>query len=93
MVQVSVYVFVPDPEMVTVWLPLDANVPVQPPDAVHAVALIVDQVIVVEPPSATLDDPNDSIGKTRTVFAWINPNPDWVLGDWAAIGKALLRNV
>lgn len=79
--------------MVTVWLPFGANVPLQLPDAVHVVALIVDQVIVVEPPTARLDDPNDSVGKTRTVFAWINPNPDWVLGDWAAIGKALFRNV
>jgi len=79
--------------MVTVWLPFAANVPLQLPDAVHAVALIVDHVIVVDPPSATLGDPNDSVGATRTVFAWINPKPDWVLGDWSAIGKALLRNV
>jgi hypothetical protein len=60
---------VPDVDKVTVWLPLAANVPLQAPEAVHEVALIVDHVRVVEPPSATVGAASDMAGTASAVVA------------------------
>jgi hypothetical protein len=67
---------VPAAVTVTVWLPFAANTPLQLPDAVQPVALMVDQVSVVEPPTATVDEPRDIAGTANAVSAWINPYPD-----------------
>jgi hypothetical protein len=64
---------VPAAVRVTVWLPFAANAPVQLPDAVQPVALMVDQVSVVEPPTATVDEPRDMAGTASAVFACISP--------------------
>ena len=60
---------VPAAVTVTVWLPFAANAPDQLPDAVQAVALMVDQVSVVEPPTATVDEPRDMAGIANAVSA------------------------
>jgi hypothetical protein len=72
-VQVSEYWLAPGPETVTVWLPLAAKFPLQLPEAMQLVALIVDQVSVVEPPTATVYAPNVSAGTANAVSAWMNP--------------------
>jgi hypothetical protein len=54
-----------------------ALVPLQPPDAVHEVALVVDQVSVLEPPELTVAGlaPMDTVGGgavfTVTVTDWL----------------------
>ena len=57
-------------------MPLSAFVPLHPPDAVQAVALVADQVSVELPPLATVVGPADKVtigaGEvTVTVAAWV----------------------
>jgi hypothetical protein len=52
-VQVSEYMVVPVRAPV-LWVPLVANAPLQPPEAVHEVALVEPQVSVAAPPLATV---------------------------------------
>jgi hypothetical protein len=59
----------PDVVKVTVWVPLAAKAPLQAPDAVHDVALIVDHVRVVEPRSATVGAASDMAGTASAVVA------------------------
>lgn len=68
----------------TVCVPLVANVPLQPPDAVQLVALLDDHVIVVELPDTTLEAAAVSVGgpggiKARAAVAWTKPKPELML--------------
>lgn len=62
----------PDAAKVTVWVPLAPKVPVQLgsfPEGVQEVALMVDQVSEVEPPTATVAAPSVRVGTASAVFA------------------------
>ena len=67
------------------WVPLDALVPVQPPDAVQDVALVAAQVSVVVPPLVIVE------GLAEIVTIGVGCVTDTV-ADWAAVPPAPVQD-